>query len=169
MFETTQEGCQGDTNSIDILVTDINGLGSNPPIQFSISPNPSEGLVQVKFVDHLPEKISITDLNGRVIDEVEIKVKQVGHRSGDLHVKQMPQGSTCNDIKAYLKNYEIETQKRPDVLIVDYLDLLFPNNKRIDPGNLFVKDKFVSEALWGLLVERQMIGQTAAQLNRGAV
>jgi hypothetical protein len=72
MFETTQEGCQGDTNSIDILVTDINGLGSNPPIQFSISPNPSEGLVQVKFVDHLPEKISITDLNGRVIDEVEI-------------------------------------------------------------------------------------------------
>jgi len=50
--------------------------------------------------------------------------------------------------------------------VVDYLDLLFPNNKRIDPSNLFVKDKFVTEELRGLMVERQMIGQTAAQLNR---
>ena len=105
----------------------------------------------------------------RKIDEVEIKIKQAGRKSGSLHVKQMSQGSTCNDIKAYLKNYEIETQKRPDVLVVDYLDLLFPNNKKIDPSNLFVKDKFVTEELRGLMVERQMIGQTAAQLNRGAV
>lgn len=105
----------------------------------------------------------------RKLDEVEIRVKQAGHKSGSLHVKQLPQGSTCNDIKAYLKNYEIETQKRPDVLVVDYLDLLFPNNKKIDPSNLFVKDKFVTEELRGLMVERQMVGQTAAQLNRGAV
>lgn len=105
----------------------------------------------------------------RRIDEVEIKVKQVGHKSGSLHVKQMPQGSTVNDIKAYLKNYEIKTQKKPSVLVVDYLDLLFPNNKKIDVSNLFVKDKFVTEELRGLMVERQMIGQTAAQLNRGAV
>ena len=105
----------------------------------------------------------------RKIDEVEIKIKQAGKKSGSLHVKQMPQGSTCNDIKAYLKNYEIETQRRPDALVVDYLDLLFPNNKKIDPSNLFVKDKFVTEELRGLMVERQMIGQTAAQLNRGAV
>ena len=105
----------------------------------------------------------------RNLDAVEIKVKQAGNKSGTMHVKQMPQGSTCNDIKAYLKTYEIETGKRPDVLVVDYLDLLFPNNKRIDPSNLFVKDKFVTEELRGLMVERQMIGQTAAQLNRGAV
>jgi len=102
----------------------------------------------------------------RKLDEVEIRVRQAGHKSGGLHVKQLPQGSTCNDIKAYLKTYEIETQKKPDVLVVDYLDLLFPNNKRIDPSNLFVKDKFVTEELRGLMVERQMIGQTAAQLNR---
>jgi archaellum biogenesis ATPase FlaH len=102
----------------------------------------------------------------RKIDEVEIKVKQAGNKSGSMHVKQMPQGSTCNDIKAYLKNYEIETGQKPDVLVVDYLDLLFPNNKRIDPSNLFVKDKFVTEELRGLCVERKIIGQTAAQLNR---
>ena len=105
----------------------------------------------------------------RKLDEVEIRVKQVGHKSGNLHVKQMPQGSNVNDIKAYLKNYEIETGTKADALVVDYLDLLFPNNKKIDPSNLFVKDKFVTEELRGLMVERKMIGQTAAQLNRGAV
>ena len=46
---------------------------------------------------------------------------------------------------------------------------MFPNNKKIDPSNLFVKDKFVTEELRGLMVERQMIGQTAAQLNRSSV
>lgn len=102
----------------------------------------------------------------RNLDTVEIRVKQAGHKSGSLHVKQLPQGSTCNDIKAYLKNYEIETQKRPDGLIVDYLDLLFPNNKKIDPSNLFVKDKYISEELRGLCVERKMVGQSASQLNR---
>lgn len=103
------------------------------------------------------------------LDEVEIRIKQAGKKSGSLFVKQLPQGSTSNDIRAYLKNYEIETQRKPQVLIVDYLDLLFPNNKRIDPSNLFVKDKFVAEELRGLCVERGMIGQTASQLNRGAV
>ena len=102
----------------------------------------------------------------RKLDEVEIRVKQAGHKSGSMHVKQMPQGSTVNDIKAYLKNYEIETGKKADALVVDYLDLLFPNNKKIDPSNLFVKDKFVTEVLRGLMVERKMIGQAAAQLNR---
>ena len=102
----------------------------------------------------------------RKLDEVEIRVKQTGNKSGSMHVKQMPQGSTCNDIKAYLKNYEIETGKRPDALVIDYLDLLFPNNKKIDPSNLFVKDKYITEELRGLMVERKMIGQTAAQLNR---
>jgi len=100
------------------------------------------------------------------IDEVEIRVRQSGHKSGGLHIKQMPQGSNCNDINAYIKNYEIETQKKPDALVVDYLDLLFPNNKNIDPSNLFIKDKYITEELRGLAVEKKMILQTASQLNR---
>jgi len=105
----------------------------------------------------------------RNLDTVEIKVKQAGFKSGLLHVRQLPQGSNCNDIKAYLKNYEIETQKRPDVLVVDYLDLLFPNNKKINPSDLFIKDKFVTEELRGLAVERNMVCLTASQLNRSSV
>jgi len=104
----------------------------------------------------------------RNLDNVELKVKAAQRKSGLLHVRQLPQGSTCNDIKAYLKNYEIETKRKPDVLVVDYLDLLFPNNKKINPSDLFIKDKFVAEELRGLAVERNMVCLTASQLNRSA-
>jgi len=100
------------------------------------------------------------------LDSVEIKVKQAGFKSGLLHIKQMPQGSNVNDIKAYLKNYEIKTQKRCDVLAVDYLDIMYPNNKKINPSDLFIKDKFVTEELRGLGVEYNMVVLTASQLNR---
>lgn len=114
----------------------------------------------------------LTDVGTREIfrnlDTVEIKVKQAQRSSGDLYIKQIPQGSTTNDIKAYLKNYEIERQRKPDVIVVDYLDLLFPNSKKINPGDLFIKDKFVTEELRGLAVERNMVCITASQLNRSA-
>jgi len=104
----------------------------------------------------------------RNLDIVELKVKAAQRKSGLLHVRQLPQGSTVNDIKAYLKNYEIETQKKCDVLVVDYLDLLYPNNKQVNPSDLFIKDKFVTEELRGLAVERNMVCVTASQLNRSA-
>lgn len=103
------------------------------------------------------------------LDDVEIKVLQAGKRAADLRVKQMPQGTNTNDLRAYLKNYEIETGHPCDVLMVDYLDLMFPNNKKIDVSNLFVKDKFITEELRGLCVEKNMVGITASQLGRSAV
>lgn len=103
------------------------------------------------------------------LDDVEIKVLQAGKRAADLRVKQMPQGTTTNDLRAYLKNYEIETGHPCDVLMVDYLDLMFPNNKKIDVSNLFVKDKFITEELRGLCVEKNMVGVTASQLGRSSV
>lgn len=103
------------------------------------------------------------------LDDVEIKVLQAGKKAADLRVKQMPQGTTTNDLRAYLKNYEIETGHACDVLMVDYLDLMFPNNKKIDVSNLFVKDKFITEELRGLCVEKNMVGVTASQLGRGSV
>jgi len=105
----------------------------------------------------------------RNLDTVELKIKAAQRKSGLLHVRQLPQGSTVNDIKAYLKNYEIETQKKCDVIVCDYLDLLYPNNKNVNPSDLFIKDKFVTEELRGLAVERNMVCITASQLNRSAV
>ena len=103
------------------------------------------------------------------IDDVEKKIKMIGKKSGTYQVKYMPSGKTANDIRAYLKEYEIKMDRKVDVLLVDYLDLLMPMGKKISAENLFVKDKYVSEELRNLAMEKKCIFVTAAQLNRGAV
>jgi len=103
------------------------------------------------------------------IDDVEMRVKMIGKKSGQLQVKYMPSGKTANDIRAYLKEYEVKLGRKVDVLLVDYMDLLMPLSKRISAENLFVKDKYVSEELRNLAVEKNCVFVTAAQLNRGAV
>ena len=103
------------------------------------------------------------------LDDVEMKVKIIGKKSGAMQIKYMPSGKTCNDIRAYLKEFEIKTGRKIDILLVDYLNLLMPVGKKISAENLFVKDKYVSEELRNLAMEKQVILVTAAQLNRGAV
>jgi hypothetical protein len=44
-----------------------------------------------------------------------------------------------------------------------------PMSKKISPADLFIKDKYVSEELRNLAVEKNCVFVTAAQLNRGAV
>ena len=127
----------------------------------------SEHLVSMR-IDSMTTGITTRDIF-KNIDDVEMKVKMIGKKSGALQVKYMPSGKTANDIRAYLKEYEIKTGKKVDVLLVDYLDLLMPIGKRISAENLFVKDKYVSEELRNLAMELQCVFVTAAQLNRGAV
>ena len=103
------------------------------------------------------------------IDDVEMKVRILGKKSGKFQVKYMPSGKTTNDIRAYLKEYEIKMGHKVDVLLVDYLDLLMPISKKISAENLFIKDKYVSEELRNLAMEKNCIFVTAAQLNRSAV
>jgi archaellum biogenesis ATPase FlaH len=103
------------------------------------------------------------------LDDVEMKVKVIGKKSGHLQVKYMPSGKTANDIRAYMKEYEVKLGHKIDVLLVDYMDLIMPLSKRISAENLFVKDKYVSEELRNLAVEKNCVFVTAAQLNRGAV
>lgn len=127
----------------------------------------SEELVSMR-VDSMITEIPTRDIF-RQIDEVEMRVRVIGKRSGTYQVKYMPSGKTANDIRSYLKEYEIKLGRRVDVLLIDYLDLLMPISRRISAENLFIKDKFVSEELRNLAVERQCILVTASQLNRGAV
>ena len=127
----------------------------------------SEHLVSMR-IDSMTTGITTRDIF-KNIDDVEMKVKLIGKKSGALQIKYMPSGKTTNDIRAYLKEYEIKTSRKVDVLLVDYLDLLMPIGKRISAENLFVKDKYVSEELRNLAMELQCVFVTAAQLNRGAV
>jgi|TARA_R110001592_G_scaffold13934_5_gene63318 archaellum biogenesis ATPase FlaH len=127
----------------------------------------SEALVSMR-VDSMVTGISTRNIF-KDLDDVEMKVKMIGKKAGMMQIKYMPSGKTANDIRAYLKEYEIKAGKKVDVLLVDYLDLLMPIGKKISAENLFVKDKYVSEELRNLAMELQTVFVTAAQLNRGAV
>ncbi len=127
----------------------------------------SEELVSMR-VDSMMTGIPSREIF-KSIDDVEMKVKILGKKSGKFQVKYMPSGKTCNDIRSYLKEYEIKMGHKIDVLLVDYLDLLMPISRKISAENLFIKDKYVSEELRNLAMEKNCIFVTASQLNRSAV
>jgi archaellum biogenesis ATPase FlaH len=103
------------------------------------------------------------------LDDVELKVKMIGKKSGSIQIKYMPSGKTTNDIRSYLKEYQVKKGFKPDILLIDYLDLMMPMSVKVSPSDLFVKDKYVSEELRNLAMETQAIVVTASQLNRAAV
>ena len=105
----------------------------------------------------------------RNMDDVHLKVKMKSKSAGKFRVKQMSNGVTANDIRAFVREYEINSDVKVDCLLVDYLDLMMPISARVSPGDLFIKDKYVSEELRNLAVEKGILMVTASQLNRGAV
>jgi archaellum biogenesis ATPase FlaH len=127
----------------------------------------SEGLCSMR-IDSM-----MTDTSSREIfkdiDNVEMKVKMVAKKAGQLRIKYMPAQSNVNDIRAYVKELQIQTGMKVDFLCIDYLDLIMPVSAKVSPSDLFVKDKYVSEELRNLAKELNVLFVTASQLNRSAV
>jgi archaellum biogenesis ATPase FlaH len=127
----------------------------------------SEELTSLR-TDAMLSNMSTKDIR-RDIDTATLKVKMVGKKSGTYQVKGLPAQSNINDIRAYLKEYQIQTGRQVDFIMIDYLDLLMPVSAKVSPNDLFVKDKYVSEELRNLAKELGMLMVTASQLNRSAV
>ena len=103
------------------------------------------------------------------IDTTELRVKMVGKKSGKYRVKGLPAQSNVNDIRAYLKEVQIQTGIKIDFVMVDYLDLVMPVSVKVNPNDQFIKDKYVAEELRNLAKEMGILLVTASQLNRSAV
>ena len=127
----------------------------------------SEELTSLR-TDAMLTNMSTKDIR-KDIDTAELKVKLVAKKSGNYQVKGLPAQSNINDIRAYLKEYQIQTGKKVDFVMIDYLDLLMPVSAKVSPNDLFVKDKYVSEELRNLAKELAVLMVTASQLNRSAV
>jgi archaellum biogenesis ATPase FlaH len=127
----------------------------------------SEALCSMRM-DAMTSGYSTTDIM-RNLDDVSLKVSAFGKKhKGTLRIKQIKNGCTANDIKAFIKEYETQTKVKPDVILVDYLDLCMPASAKVSLESMFVKDKLVSEELRGLAVELNVIMHSASQLNRSA-
>ena len=127
----------------------------------------SEGLCAMR-IDSMVANVSTREVF-KDIDTVEMKVKMAGKKSGNLRIKYMPAQSNVNQIRAYLKELEVQTGRKTDFIMVDYLDLVMPVSAKVSPSDLFVKDKYVSEELRNLAKEFNILMVTASQLNRAAV
>lgn len=127
----------------------------------------SEGLCSMRM-DSMVAGISTKNIF-KEMDTVELKIRTIGKKSGAMRIKYMPAQSTVNDIRAYLKELQIQKNMKLDFIMIDYLDLLMPVSAKIGPSDLFVKDKYVSEEIRNLAKEFNILMVTASQLNRAAV
>jgi replicative DNA helicase len=102
-------------------------------------------------------------------DDVSLKIAMKGKKSGKLQLVQLPNGINVNDLKAYIKEYQIQNDIKVDCVLLDYLDLMNPAKVKISSDNISQKDKHVSEELRNFAMEGDYLFATASQLNRGAV
>jgi len=127
----------------------------------------SEGLTAMR-IDSMLTNTAAKQLF-KDLDTVEMKVKMMKKKAGNLQIKYMPAQSNVNDIRAFCKELQIKTGRSIDFMCVDYLDLLMPVSAKVSPNDQFVKDKYVSEELRNLAREMNILFVTASQLNRSAV
>jgi KaiC/GvpD/RAD55 family RecA-like ATPase len=103
------------------------------------------------------------------LDNTELKIKMAGKKSGSYQIKRLPAQSNINDMRSFIKEYEIQTNCKVDFVIVDYLDLVMPVSVKVNPNDQFIKDKYSAEELRNLAIELNVLLITASQLNRSAV
>jgi hypothetical protein len=83
-------------------------------------------------------------------------------------IKRIKGDACTNDIRSYIKQYELEFGKVPDVLIVDYVDKMSPNGGK-KQMSISEQDKEKTEQLAELIFDLDMIGFSASQQNREAI
>ena len=127
----------------------------------------SEGLCSMRM-DAMLMGIATKEIY-RNIDEVDMGIRMKGKKAGKLQIVQLTAGVTVNDLKSWLKEFQIQQNRKIDFVIVDYLDLMMPASQKISVADLFIKDKLVSEELRAMATQGGYLFATASQLNRAAV
>lgn len=103
------------------------------------------------------------------VSEIATRIHQEQESGvGRIDIKYMRTGTCGNDIRAYLKEYFLHNKIYPDLLIVDYMDKMSPN-EHVNVDQVFTKDQKCAEELRQIAVDFNMVVATASQLNREAV
>jgi len=119
-----------------------------------------------KRMDGIITGIPLIDIYDSVSDVVKI-LDQKEKPYGECFVKKMPVKSNANAIRSYLTEYELQFERNPDFIIVDYLDRMGTNQKI--NGNAFDVDDAKTEELREIAVDYNAFLFSASQLNRDSV
>lgn len=116
-------------------------------------------LLDISF-DDPQEGITLSD--GDILKSLTGKLSKI--RNPNLIIKEFPTGQlTINHLKAYLEGLASHYNFRPDIILLDYADLM-----AIDTKNLRVDTGRVYKELRGIAVEYNLAMVTASQANRVA-
>jgi len=126
----------------------------------------SEEMIAKRF-DSMITGIGSVEILPRAKEVAQV-IQSKQQNYGKLFVVRMPTGSNTNSFRSYLKEFELKYNFVPDVLLVDYLDLMGAN-EYTKAGDVFDKDKKASEQLRDLIHDYNMVLITAAQQNRSAI
>lgn len=100
--------------------------------------------------------------------DIASSLVQIAPNMGKMQIKHMPSGTTANQIRAYLKEFELKNRLVPDLLIVDYLDIM-GSNEKVSADNVWEKDKRATEQLRDIAFDYNLYIATASQQNRSAI
>jgi hypothetical protein len=108
-------------------------------------------------------KITMDD--PKIMDKLARRIKKFGPRMlGNIVVKQFPTGTlTVRQLEAYLDGLESNERFIPDLLIIDYPDLM-----DVDKNNYRLSIDEIYKQLRGIFVSRNIAGAIVSQGNRSS-
>lgn len=90
-----------------------------------------------------------------------------GGNKGNLYVKRMASQTRPSQMRALIKEFELLKGVTPDVLVVDYLDIM-GSDVKVPMDNISLRDKYITEGLREVLNDYNMIGITGSQVKKEA-
>lgn len=102
------------------------------------------------------------------VDLIATRISSEEENYGILDIVHMSSGTRAMEVRAYLKEYYLHYDMMPDLLVLDYIDKMNPNEK-VDLSDVWTKDKLCCEQFRDIGVDYNMFTATASQLNRSAV
>lgn len=126
------------------------------------------GKRMASMVSSVPYRDIRKDIN-KVSDSIIYKRKDI--QPGILQIADLPIGCNANDIESFIQEFEIEKNVIPNIIIIDYADIMSPCDRRIDPNNLNRVDRAISLELRDIARERTRNGKntmvlTASQITK---
>lgn len=125
-----------------------------------ISPEKKNGKYKIGY-----EEISKKSFDKRNISEKQ-KTYRLQFKGGDIKIIAVPAYSaTTDDIEAYLDNLDYYDSYIPDVIVIDYADLIKPNTNRLDYRHQL---DIIWKSLRRMAQERNALVVTASQTDRSS-
>jgi hypothetical protein len=128
-----------------------------------------------KRMASMTSNVPYRDIRGNISGVAStIIAKRKNITPGILQVADLPIGCNANLIESFIQEFELKTNIIPQIIFVDYADIMTPCDKRIDPNSISRVDKAITLELREIARERTRNGKnttiiTASQLTKEAM